>query len=189
MSLFQKIKEKFNSPQVTTVTKTEPLMATPEAITHQFMNFEDSYRIGLLGHLENYESQEPIKQYKQLIEKNGYECEVLMFINSKEPIPNKYLPSFDLNDLDKQGIPYSPQTDRFILRRFDMLINLYFTNEKPLLYISHMSHAKCRVGAFIDTMHSCTDIMISCRNEVTISTLIKEINETLKLKPYVRKNL
>jgi hypothetical protein len=186
LSFFQKIKQQF-APEVK-VQKTEPLMPSVSNVVHEYRSFADSYRIGVLGYYTSYESQKPLKAYKELLEKNGYECETLMFVDNKLRDNNMFIPAFDWNDMDRNKIPFSPRTDRFILRRFDLLINLYFEKSEPLMYISAMSHAKCRVSAYLHHMEDITDVMVSLENNANIDDLVKQINSVLNLQPYVRKN-
>lgn len=164
--------------------------AQEDEIPREFKNFANTYRIGILCYYTDYEMQEEIANYKKRLEQLGYECDVLLFIDKKDKESNIYLQYFDWNDLDKKtNMPHSPKTDRIIVKKYDMLFNLYFNNSPQLMYISQMSQAKCRVGPYNDSLKKVSDILILCPKENDIATLIININKTLNLKPYERKQI
>lgn len=188
MSLFQKIKDLL-VPQPSTENATA-LFVEKEQIKHEFINFPMSFRIGILCYFTDYDSQKIIGDYKKHLENLGYECEVLMFIDKKERENNIYLQFFDHNDLDKKtNLPHSPRTDRFIMKRYDMLINLYTEPSKELLHITKSSQAKCRVAPYIDFFKDYSDVMILSDDDLSLDSIIIHINKSLNLKPYERKQI
>ena len=187
MSFFKKIQERIIPIQSSNAA---PLFQPNETIKHEFVNFSGAYRIGILCYLSDYDSQETISNYKKHLEKLGYECDVLLFIDNKEKERNIYLQSFNKDDLDRKNLlPHSPRTDRFIIKRYDLLFNLYLHNCPQLLYLSHMSYARCRVGAFRDYFRHCSDLLLPVNEEETIEGLIVKINDTLNITPYERKQI
>lgn len=186
MSFFKKLQERI-IPVNTTDTGTV-LRTPPPDIRREFIHFPTAYRIGILAYYTNNDDQEIINNYKKQIEKLGYECEVLMFVDKKEKDHNVYLQYFNWDDLDKKYmLPYSPRTDRFIVKRYDLLLNLYHKPYPPLMFISNMSYAKCRVGPYIESIKECLDILIPHEPGDNLPQLIEKINTTLKLQQYERK--
>lgn len=174
-------------PQVENATA---LFAEQDQIKHEFIHFPTAFRVGLLCYYEDYDSQEIIGNYKKKLEQLGYECEALMYIDKKERENNIYLQFFDQNDLEKKSaIPHCPKTDRFIVKRFDLLINLYTQVCPQLLHISKLSQAKCRVAPFLDHFKDYSDLMILCETDLKMETIIQNINKSLNLKPYERKQI
>lgn len=186
MSFFDNIKKILHgSPSSDRENISEPIVEIPRI----YKEFSGSYRIGILCYHEGYDTQEEISNYKKKLEQLGYECDVIMFIDSKEKENNIYLPYFDWNDLDKKTFqPHSPKTDRIIVKKYDILFNLFFQNCKPLQYIAQMSQARCRVGPNIENTKKVSDILVPSI-ENNIPSLISNINTTLKLKPYERKQI
>lgn len=182
VSFIQKIKEKLNPVIPVNIPTTVHL---PADVKHEFCNFESAYRIGLLSVHTEYDS---VAEYKKKLENLGYECDVLIFIDSQENIPAYVLPTYSYEDLDKRTLlPHSPRTDRFILKRFDMLINLYFKPSPQLVHISNMSWAKCRIGPYVDVIKDYVDLMVPIDQVNNVDDLIETMNIILKLKPYERK--
>lgn len=187
MSFFKKIQERIIPIQTSNAT---PLFQPNENIKHEFVNFSGTYRIGILCYFSDYSSQEIINEYKKKLEKLGYECEVLIFIDKKEKEHNIYLQSFSHDDLDKRTmLPHSPRTDRFIVKRYDLLFNLYMNDCPQLNFISYMSYARCRVSPFLEYAKHCSDLLIPIGTPETIEGLIEKINTTLNIKPYERKQI
>jgi hypothetical protein len=188
LSLFQKIQSRINPQPV--VTNAIPVFESPMNIKHEFVHFPTAYRIAILCYYTDADSQEIIGNYKKQLEKLGYDCEVLMYIDSKERDHNIYLQSFNWNDLDKKTmLPHSPRTDRVIQKKYDLLLNLFSTPCVQLLHISNHSQAKCRVGPFLSKIQDYSDILIPIKSEFDLHTLILDINSTLQLKPYDRKQV
>ena len=187
MSFFKKIQERIIPIQ----TSTSAILLQPsEDIRHEFVNFSGTYRIGINCYYTDLIAQETISNYKKKLEHLGYECDVLIFIDKKENDHNVILQSFNWEDLDRKTmLPHSPRTDRFIAKKYDLLLNLFFKNCPPLHYLSHMSNARCRVGPYLDHFKHCTDVLIPIGHDESLDDLIHKINNTLNLKPYERKSI
>ena len=190
MSFIKKIQESLRDPakpkRTMNVPTPRPLTPKKKAVVHEFIDFSMAYRIGILGYYtQSFDAQKSILNYKKELEKLGFECEVLVFLNQKEKDPKVYLPSFNLSDLSKEMIPNAPRTDRFMVRKFDMLLNLYFEPIPQLLHISNHSNARCRVSPYFDFLTKCSDVLIPSEKN-NMELLIKNINTTLKIQPYVR---
>jgi hypothetical protein len=133
------------------------------------------------------ETYDRIIRYKKELEVLGYEVEVLFYVDAKE-IPNYILGSyFSHDDLDKNLIPHTPKPDRFIKKKFDLLLNLYFQDSFPVNSIAKKSHAKCRVGAYRNYLKECSDLFVYTDEENNLEELITQIDITLKKQAYERK--
>ncbi len=186
MSFFQKIKERL-VPQSGSENAT-PLFHEEDQIRHEFLTFPQAYRIGILCYYTDPEQQEIVIAYRRRLEQLGYDCDVLMYHDKKERDNNIVLNIFDQNDLDRRtGMPHSPKTDRFILKKFDLLINLYTQECPPLQHISKLSQSRCRVAPFMEHFKRCSDLMILIDGEPTLKHIVELINKGLNLKPYERK--
>ncbi len=191
MSFLKKIKESLRDPAAPKGTMNRPV-ARPikpkkKVVNHEYIDFSKAYRIGILSLFsELNQDQKIILDYKKKLERLGFECEVLLFSNQREKNPKVYLPSFNLSELDKEQMPNSPRTDRFMVRRFDILLNLYFEPCTQLLHLSTESNAKCRVSPYIDFLTPCSDVLIPMEQTNNVAHVIEKINDTLNLQPYVR---
>ena len=187
MSFLKKIKEHFNVNKED--ERLENVLQPNKKIKHEFVNFSNAYRIGLLGFYKNPDDLNIIAEYKKKLDSLGYESEILVYVDKAEKDPHVFVPHFDWNDLDKNLIPNSPRPDRFVVRRFDILMNLYFENNPQLLHISNQSNARCRVAPFLNHFQHFSDVMIPLNENPTLSSLIETINTILNIKPYERKEI
>lgn len=191
MSFLKKIKESLRDPAAPKGTMNRP-MAKPtrpqkRVVNHEYIDFSKAYRIGILSLFsELNQDQKIILNYKKKLEGLGFECEVLIFSKHREKKPKVYLPSFNLSELNKELLPNSPRTDRFMVRRFDILLNLYFEPCSQLLHLSTESNAKCRISPYLDFFTPCSDLLISMNDTNNVAQVIEKINDTLNLQPYVR---
>jgi hypothetical protein len=187
LSLFKKIQEHIIPIQTSNAT---PLFQPNQQIKHEFVKFSNAYRIGIICYLTDYESQQIIEDYRKQLEKLGYDCEVLIYIDKPEKMHHIYLQSFGSDDLDKKTLlPHSPRTDRFIVKRYDILLNLYLNNCPQLLFMSYMSYAKCRVAPYLEHFKHCSDVLIPVDHLETIESFIIKINKTLQIQPHERKQI
>ena len=185
MSLLQKIKDRlFPAPDTTHAV---PVYAEAHLIKREFVKFENAYRIGLLGYFNGPDDQNALADYKKKLEGLGYECEVLLFFDKKERDIQLYLPHFDTTALNKKtGLPESPKTDLFQVKRFDLLINLFPSAIPALMHMARHAQARCRVAPHLPFLEEVSDIMVPVQATDTLAQMIEKINTTLELKPYVR---
>jgi hypothetical protein len=187
MDWLNKLKEKLNPPPI----KGQPLWETAveKKVNRELVFFKDTFRVGILCLYSTPADHDAILKYKKDLDNLGYEAEVLMFVNMKEMPRDIYLPSFNLKDLNKQNIPYNPRTDRFVKKKFDMLFNLYFTDNEQLKYLATNSVAKCRYGAYREYLKEVTDVFVYTEAEDNIPNLIQKINEVLEKQKYVHNKI
>jgi len=187
VSFFKKLQERIIPIKRSSVVS---VLKPDEKIKHEFVNFQTGFRIGIIAYFSNYAFQETISNYKKHLEKLGFDCEVLLYSDKGEPDHTIYLPSFNWVDLDKKTmLPHSPRTDRFIVKRYDILLNLYLNDCPQLLFISYMSYARCRVGPYLEHFKHCSDVLVPLRTGETVEDMIIKINNILNLKPYERKQI
>jgi hypothetical protein len=185
MSWIKKIKEFISPP----AKQGMPLWHTkPHEIERELNFFKDTFRIGILALHTNQADHDLILQYKKELENLGYEAEVLLFVDQKEMPRYVYLPTVSWPDLNKQRIPYSPRTDRYCKKRFDLLFNLFFEDSGPLLYLASKSLAKCRIGAYRPHLKEASDVFVYSEEENDLAKLIKAIDNTLQKQKYAHKS-
>jgi hypothetical protein len=72
--------------------------------------------------------------------------------------------------------PVASETQSFIKTHFDVLIDINFKKQFPLVYITSLSEAGLKVGlADSDPETSPFDLMISLKNPVTIDSYLEQV--------------
>jgi hypothetical protein len=72
--------------------------------------------------------------------------------------------------------PVSAESNSFINKRFDVLIDLNFTKLLPLHYISSLSHAGLKVGIFEpETKNPPYDLMMELKKPVNIEDYLNQV--------------
>jgi hypothetical protein len=160
-----------------------------ENIDREMRFFKDAFRIGILCQWDTQANHDAIQNYKKELDNLGYETEVLMFVNDKEMPRTVFLPNFTLKDIDKNNKPYNPRIDRFLKKKFDMLLNLYTQDHIHLAYVAQHSVAKCRVAAYQDHLIANADLFVHVQDAANLTELINKINEILQKQAYERKHI
>ncbi|MBU3677730.1 MAG: hypothetical protein FGM54_11210 [Chitinophagaceae bacterium] len=183
--MLQKIKDRlFPEPDTTHAV---PVYTELHAIKREFVNFKTTYRVGILGYYSGPAEQAVLMDYHRKLESLGYECDIVVFFDKKEHDPQLLLPHFDTTALNKKtGLPDSPKTDSFRVKKFDLLINLFLQPCKELEFIAHHAVARCRVAPHLPHLVAVSDLMVPCQPNDSLQQIIDQINTTLQLKPYVR---
>jgi hypothetical protein len=184
MGFFEKIKNIIAPP----AKQGQPLWETkPDKIEREFGFFKDSFRIGILAFCSTQTDHDEIHKYKKELDILGYETEALFYVDAKELPRFVMLPHIKWADLDKQKKPISPRPDRFMKKKFDLLLNIYFEESSVLQHISSQSMAKCRVGAYRPHLISANDVFVYTEEENNITKLIAQINLILQKQAHERK--
>jgi hypothetical protein len=160
-----------------------------ENIDREMKFFKDTFRIGILCIWDDTANHDAIQNYKKELDNLGYETEVLMFVNELEMPRSVFLPNFTLKDIDKTNKPYNPRIDRFLKKKFDILLNLYFKENNHINYVAQHNVAKCRVAAYQPHLLANADLFVHVTEDNNIQQLIEKINEILQKQAYERKHI
>lgn len=128
---------------------------------------EQAKRAGLI-----YPAPEFDKEAAQLtswLESRHVKVVCLGFVNEKD-LGDAYSPNykndfFSKRHLGRWSLPRKDEVSRFALEEFDYLINIYRQAEVPMLGVSALSHARFRIGPYLDGYTMCFDMMFDTRKE------------------------
>ncbi|MCB9246737.1 MAG: hypothetical protein H6606_09950 [Flavobacteriales bacterium] len=103
------------------------------------------------------------------LEKRHVKVVTLGYVPEKE-LGDQYSPNyksdfFTKRHLGRWNLPRKDEVSRFSLEDFDYLINLYRTAELPLLGVSALSHARFRIGPYLEGYTCCFDMMFDTQKE------------------------
>ncbi|MBM3419684.1 MAG: hypothetical protein FJY11_00965 [Bacteroidetes bacterium] len=115
-----------------------------------FVNLEEVKSVGLLWDISNPDDLTPISDFILQMGERGVKVDVLAFFSGKV-LPDKltairYLNCLRREDYSLMYIPKSPEAEKFIQNRFDIVIEICFRDFLPLRYVSTLSVATMKIA-------------------------------------------
>lgn len=127
-----------------------------------------------------------VKQYVKYLKSEFGIRDVLAmsYIDDKKEIPHYHIHrlKYDYFHKGELNFWYEPNCDQvknFVVKDFDILINLERNPSLPLEFIQAESNAKLKVGYFQEGEEDLYDIMLDLPEQVTFDEYIKQINHYL----------
>ncbi len=138
------------------------------------VDFDRAETVGLLFDATELNNREIVLKFAKSLEKKGKKVRLLGFVNIKEDTDNLAFPNFNQKSLDLAFMPEkSVETQEFIAKDFDILINLSLDETVPLEYIAAVSNAKFRVGPFTERT-VCYELMIDVTKSKSLDAFIHQ---------------
>ncbi|MFM9945725.1 MAG: DUF6913 domain-containing protein [Bacteroidia bacterium] len=136
-------------------------------------------QINTIGILYDATLEETINEVKYITKKlmaMGKEIYTLGYINKKVLPPNLEPHTkedyYCRKDLHWYQLPIKERISRFANEQFDYLLNVYTADQLPLVGVSALSKAHCRLGTFHRKYTGCYDFMINEKGTKTASELL-----------------
>ncbi len=147
-------------------------------------NLNNAKNIGIIYNATNQTTYNTALKFIKYLQEKNIKVNSLGFVNSKEVL-NFYETSSDVdffskNNLNWYGKPNNPNTNEFIEKEFDVLIDLSLVDDFPLQYIVALSKAKFKVGRYT-TDEGYYDFMINVEEKKEIDFLIDQIKHYLTM--------
>ena len=114
------------------------------------------------------------------------DVKILGYFSGKN-LPNqytaiRYLSCYQKKELNIFYQPVSPETNTFVSKRFDVLIDINFKKLLPLQYISSLSNAGFKVGLFeSETRNSPFDLMMELKSPVNVEDYLNQVMHYLEM--------
>jgi len=150
-------------------------------VKKESISFEAAKKIGILFDATDIANYSVVRKFEAEYKKKNKSVELFGFINSKNPNAALYFKFFSRKDINWFYKPKSGLVDDFMNRKFDILINAYIEESKPLLYISTLSKASLRVGLYFPEYTDASDMMVTIKNESNLDNFFLEINQYLNI--------
>ena len=150
----------------------------------QVSNLQTAASIGIVYFSDSAQKEEEIKKMVAFLEKNQIKVETIaMLPNTKEEMPVSSIKNFYLTqkELNFYRIPGSAESKKFIVKKFDILIDCNFGNHFPLRYISSLSKAKFKVGPAGGYHDKVCDLTISMKEPVTLKEYLEQTKHYLQI--------
>jgi hypothetical protein len=145
-----------------------------------YINFYNIKNIGIVWDASNPEDFIKLSRFHQKMSEQNKEVKIFGYFPGKI-LPDRYVAIKFLTCLKKREVdlfyrPVAPETQTFIKTHFDVLIDINFKKQFPLVYLTSLSEAGLKVGlADSDPGSSPFDLMISLKNPVNIDSYLEQV--------------
>jgi hypothetical protein len=145
-----------------------------------YMNFYNIKSIGIVWDASKSEDFIKLSRFHQKMSEQNKEVNIFGFFPGKvlpdQYVGVKYLTCLKIREVDFFYRPAAPETQSFIKTHFDVLIDINFAKQFPLVYVSSLSEAGLKVGlADTDPVSSPFDMMISLKNHASIDIYLDQV--------------
>lgn len=127
-----------------------------------------------------------LSRFHQRMAENKAEVNILGYFSGNS-LPNQYTAIRYLSIIKKEELnffyhPVSAETNTFVNKNFDVLIDLNFKKLLPLQYISSLSNARLKVGLFEpESGNTPFDLMMEVKNPVNIEDYLNNVIHYLEM--------
>jgi hypothetical protein len=149
------------------------------------MNVDTTKNIGILYCADDPIDVEWMKKYVHTLRDMGKQVKSLGFINVKDlpmglngSLQHHY---FALKELNWYGKPSSEFIHNFVKDEFDVLFDFGMSSQLPIMFITSMSNAKCKVGRYIEKYVELYDVMIETDGNKKLEDVVKTTHDYMML--------
>jgi len=170
MSIFNTTSEKIARKIITKKIKTNTRRI-------EFHNMKSARHIGIIFDTDHEENNKIIADFYKDLKTQGYTVNAAGWYSNND-MPKRPLNTLDFiyfsdNDSNWKGIPQTHEISDFFNQKFDILFVLTQSKSLPVHYISSLSKAAFKVGAYTtDCDH--LDFMIEHKEQSSIKNLIQD---------------
>jgi hypothetical protein len=149
------------------------------------MNIDTANNIGILYCGDNAADVERMKKYIHTLRDMGKQVKSLGFINVKEVPPglngSEMHQYFSMKELNWYSKPFSQFIHNFVKEEFDILFDFGMPTQLPVMFITSMSKAKCKVGRYIEKYVDLYDVMIEADENKKLDYVIGTTHDYMML--------
>ena len=152
--------------------------------TKEVCNLDDAKSIGILYDATSDQQIKIIKPFVSYFFDLKKDVKALGYVNAKElsycHTPKLQYDFFYQKDLNWYYKPQNYIIDNFIMKEYDILINLCDSNIIPIKYLAASSIAHFKIGIHEED-YEIYDLMISLKEDKSMEKLMHEIKHYIKL--------
>jgi hypothetical protein len=151
-----------------------------------YTDFNHVTSIGIVWDASNPDEFMHLSRFHQKMLERKIEISVMGYYPEKE-LPDKYTAIRYMNFIRKKElsffhIPVSADSDAFINKKFDLLIDINFRKLLPLRYISWLSDSALKVGLYEEeTTESPFDLMMEIKTPVDVENYLSQVIQYLEM--------
>jgi hypothetical protein len=149
------------------------------------MNIDSANTIGILYCANNPVEVELMKKHIHTLRDMKKEVKSLGFLSVREvplglngSVKHQY---FSLKELNWYGKPSSQFIHNFVNEEFDILFDFGIPSQLPIMFITSISKAKCKVGRYVEKYAELYDVMIEADENKKLDYLITTTHNYMML--------
>lgn len=148
--------------------------------TVQYTHIKRVKKIGIVWDATRTSEFPALSRFYQKMHERNIDVKILGFYPGKE-LPDqytaiRYLNCIKVKELDLFYHPTSPDISPFLTNKLDILIDINFEKQVPLLYVSLLSNAALKIGLFeAEEKKSPFDLMMDIKKPVDIENYLTQI--------------
>ena len=151
-----------------------------------YKNFNLAKSIGIVWNASNSEEFQTLTKFHQQMQERNINVQIIGYYDGKN-LPDKYTAIRYLSCIRKHEvnlfyIPKSDDTQNFINKKFDVLIDINFDKLFTIRYITVLSNALFKVGLFeTENNSSPFDLMMEIKKPVSVDNYLKQVVQYLEM--------
>jgi hypothetical protein len=149
-------------------------------------NISTAKTIGIVWDASKFEEFAVLSRFHQKMHERKIEVKILGYYPGNN-LPDRYtairyLTCFKNQDINLFYRPVSPEATSFINTRFDILIDINFSQLFPLQYITSLSVAGFKVGIFVNgSENQPFDLMLDLKKNTDLDTYLTQVIHYLEM--------
>jgi hypothetical protein len=148
---------------------------------HKAVNLNDASEIGILFDASDPDEVSLINQFADNMKREKKKIILLGYYDQPKRAINFNFSYFNRKDLNWYLMPRGLVVDEFLGRKFDILINAYIKENLPLEFVSAMSQASFRIGAYNKEKTYAYDFMVDMKEDNDLRTLLSQYRHYLQM--------
>jgi len=151
----------------------------------KFNNLRNAHKIGIVWDGSYMSHFKYITALYQKMLEAGIQVDIVCYYPGKI-LPDqytalRYLTCFKRSDLNFFYLPKHDDVNEFISTPYEILIDINFRKEFPLLYVTALSKAEFKIGAGDTINHSTLDMTIELKEKDNIEYYLEQVEHYLNM--------
>ncbi len=155
------------------------VLSKRKVVAHGAMNLANAYSIGFIFNVDNAGEISAVAQFAGRLRGEGKVVEMLGFCKNAKLVSKFDFPVFDKSTINAHFFPSDDDVEKFINKKFDILINACLDEILPLDYVAALSHSTCRVGVYNKKHEHSYELMITSYDTTTTVQFLEQIEHFL----------
>ena len=143
-------------------------------VKHDIINLNDAKTIGIVYDSTDTANDTVIAAFAEKLRGQGKEVEILGFVHDKKIDTKPGVTIFNIKNLSWTRIPEDERVEKFAAQRFDLLLGCFIGQNLPLEYVTRISKARWRVGAYVENNTEGYDMMVNVSGKTDLSYLLEQ---------------